>query len=393
MAGDIPREWLRPERNGRIPETVTAADLMTSELPPVRWGVRGVLPEGVTLLAGKPKLGKSWLALGLCVAVAAGGVALGTRQVEQGDVLYLALEDNRRRLQKRLGKMLCGPAPEGLEIATSWPKLDEGGVEALGAWLGEHPEARLVAVDTLAKIRPRTRGQNVYQEDYAALEELLPLAAEHEVAIVVVHHTRKMAAADPLDEISGSTGLTGGVDGVLVLKRDRGKADAVLHVDGRDIEEPAEYALKWDAETAGWTTVGDAEEYRLNKERREIVELLELEDEPMGPKAVANALDKDYTAVRQLMSRMHKDGQLSQEGYGKYVPSRGPGHTAHTSHSSTDGSGVTTVTSVTPPYRENPNGRRLSADEANERVEQLKSQGMREDYAVAEVMKRMQRED
>ena len=393
MAGDIPREWLRPERNGRIPETVTAADLMTSELPPVRWGVRGVLPEGVTLLAGKPKLGKSWLALGLCVAVAAGGVALGTRQVEQGDVLYLALEDNRRRLQKRLGKMLCGPAPEGLEIATSWPKLDEGGVEALGAWLGEHPEARLVAVDTLAKIRPRTRGQNVYQDDYAALEELLPLAAEHEVAIVVVHHTRKMAAADPLDEISGSTGLTGGVDGVLVLKRDRGKADAVLHVDGRDIEEPAEYALKWDAETAGWTMVGDAEEYRLNKQRREIVELLELEDEPMGPKAVANALDKDYTAVRQLMSRMHKDGQLSQEGYGKYVPSRGPGHTAHTSHSSTDGSGVTTVTSVTPPYRENPNGRRLSADEANERVEQLKSQGMREDYAVAEVMKRMQRED
>ena len=245
MASDIPREWLRPERNGRIPETVTAADLMATELPPVRWGVRGVLPEGVTLLAGKPKLGKSWLALGLCVAVAAGGVALGTRQVEQGDVLYLALEDNRRRLQKRLGKMLCGPAPEGLEIATAWPKLDEGGVEALGAWLGEHPEARLVAVDTLAKIRPRTRGQNVYQDDYAALEELLPLAAEHEVAIVVVHHTRKMAAADPLDEISGSTGLTGGVDGVLVLKRDRGKADAVLHVDGRDIEEPAEFALKW----------------------------------------------------------------------------------------------------------------------------------------------------
>jgi RecA-family ATPase len=119
MAGDIPREWLRPERNGRIPETVTAADLMAAELPPVRWGVRGVLPEGVTLLAGKPKLGKSWLALGLCVAVAAGGVALGTRQVEQGEVLYLALEDNRRRLHKRLGKMLCGPAPDGLEIATS----------------------------------------------------------------------------------------------------------------------------------------------------------------------------------------------------------------------------------------------------------------------------------
>jgi len=317
MARDIPREWLRPERNGRIPEIVTAADLMAAELPPVRWGVRGVLPEGVTLLAGKPKLGKSWLALGLCVAVAAGGVALGTRQVEQGDVLYLALEDNRRRLQKRLGKMLCGPAPEGLEISTSWPKLDEGGVEALGAWLGEHPEARLIVVDTLAKIRPRTRGQNVYQDDYAALEELLPLAAEHEVAIMVVHHTRKMAAADPLDEISGSTGLTGGVDGVLVLKRDRGKADAVLHVDGRDIEEPAEYALKWDAETAGWTIVGDAGEYRMSEERKDIIGVLVEAGEFLSPGEVADVLGKPRNTIKQRLWHMAQDRQVDNRN-GKY---------------------------------------------------------------------------
>jgi hypothetical protein len=309
----VPEEFRKVPK----PETVTAADLMSAELPPVRWGVREVLPEGVTLLAGKPKLGKSWLALGLCVAVAAGGVALGTRQVEQGDVLYLALEDNRRRLQKRLGKMLRGPAPEGLEIATAWPKLDEGGVEALGAWLVEHPEARLVAVDTLAKIRPRTRGQNVYQEDYAALEELLPLAAEHEVAIVVVHHTRKMAAADPLDEISGSTGLMGGVDGVLVLKRDRGKADAVLHVDGRDIEEPAEYALKWDAKTAGWTIVGDAEEYRMSEERKEIFGVLTEADEFLSPGEVADALGKPRNTIKQRLWRMAQDGQVENQN-GKY---------------------------------------------------------------------------
>lgn len=317
MAGDIPREWLRSKRNGQIPETVTAADLMLAELPPVRWVVPGVLPEGVTLLAGKPKLGKSWLALGLCVAVAAGGVALGTRQVEQRDVLYLALEDNRRRLQKRLGKMLCGPAPSELEMATAWPKLDEGGVEVLEAWLGEHPEAGLIAIDTLAKIRPRTRGQNVYQEDYAALEELLPLAAQHEVAIVVVHHTRKMAAADPLDEISGSTGLTGGVDGVLVLKRDRGKADAVLHVDGRDIEEPAEYALKWDAETAGWTIVGDAEEYRMSEERKAILSVLNEADEFLSPGEVADILDKPRNTIKQRLWRMAQDGQVENRS-GRY---------------------------------------------------------------------------
>jgi len=84
------------------------------------------------------------------------------------------------------------------------------------------------------------------------------------VAILVVHHLRKMSADDPLDEISGSTGLTGGVDGILVLKCDRGAADAYLHVTGRDIEEDQEYALHWDQEVAGWSLVGDADEFRLS---------------------------------------------------------------------------------------------------------------------------------
>jgi len=378
----VPEEF----RKAPKPETVTAADLMSAELPPVRWCVRGVLPEGVTLLAGKPKLGKSWLALGLCVAVAAGGVALGTRQVEQGGVLFLALEDNRRRLQKRLGKMLCGPAPTGLEMATTWPKLDEGGVEALRAWLVEHPEARLVAVDTLAKIRPRTRGQNIYQEDYAALEELLPLAAEHEVAIVVVHHTRKMTAADPLDEISGSTGLTGGVDGVLVLKRDRGKADAVLHVDGRDIEEPAEYALKWDAETAGWTIVGDAEEHRTSEIRKAILEVVSNTDEPIGPTDVADALDESVNKIKQRMYQMSKDGELRVVSRGRYViGSHNLRNLPNLNHEK-----VTNVMEGMDPHNQN-GYHSLSADEGNEWVQRRIDAGMREEDAVKALMNMMQR--
>ena len=145
----------------------------------------------------------------------------------------------------------------------------------------------------------------------------MPLAAEHEVAIVVVHHTRKMAAADPLDEISGSTGLTGGVDGVLVLKRDRGKADAVLHVDGRDIEEPAEYALKWDAETTGWTIVGDAEEYRISEERKEILGVLVEANEFLSPGEVADVLGKPRNTIKQRLWRMAQDGQVENRN-GKY---------------------------------------------------------------------------
>jgi RecA-family ATPase len=95
------------ETNGK-PATFTAAELMAMELPPVRWVIPDILPEGVTFLAGKPKMGKSWMALGLGIAVATGGVALGTKQVEQGEVLYLALEDNRRRIHNRLNKLLSG---------------------------------------------------------------------------------------------------------------------------------------------------------------------------------------------------------------------------------------------------------------------------------------------
>jgi AAA domain len=111
---------------GRI---FTAAELMAQEFPAVRWAVPKVIPQGVTILAGKPKMGKGWFVLGAGVAISTGGVALGKVPVEQGDCLYLALEDNRRRLQGRLDKLLVGtPPPVHLHIATEWPRFDEGGV-------------------------------------------------------------------------------------------------------------------------------------------------------------------------------------------------------------------------------------------------------------------------
>jgi hypothetical protein len=304
----------------------TACELMEMELPPVTWVVPDVLPEGVTILGGKPKMGKSWMAYGLAVAVATGGVALGTKQVERGEALYLALEDNPRRLRKRLGKVLRGePAPEGLHIWTRLPQLDEGGVEEIEGWLVEHPDARLVVVDTLAKVRPRQRGQHLYSEDYAALERLLPLAADHGVSILVVHHLRKMDADDPLDTISGSTGLSGGVDGTLILKRDRGKADAVLFADGRDVEEPAQLALTWDRNLASWSIVGNADEYRISEARAKIIRVLEDFGSSMTPTEVADVLGEKVNNVKQNLWRMAGDGQLvSNEG--RYSVTSNPGN-------------------------------------------------------------------
>src|SRR5215208_5039887 len=313
-------EWYK--RSHTPPQGMTAAELMEMEFEPTRWVVPEVLPEGLSLLVGKPKKGKSWMALGMCESVATGGVAFGVKHVEQGDALYLALEDNRKRLKRRLKKILNGAsAPDNMYLRTEWPRLDEGGAEQLDAWLTEHPDARLVVIDTLAKIRNEARGQNIYAEDYAALEQLLPLAAKHGVGIVVVHHLRKMAASDPLDEISSSTGLTAGVDGFLILRRTPGSKGPTLYVDGRDIEEPTEYALIWNINTATWTIEGDAEEVHLSKERGDILLTLNRSADPMTPKEVADVMPgAKYNNVKYLMWSMLGDGQLLKDSKGRYSP-------------------------------------------------------------------------
>ena len=294
----------------------TLADLDAEEFPPVRWVVPNVLPEGTILFAGKPKMGKSWFAMGIGIAVATGGVALGNVRVEKGEILYLALEDNRRRLKRRAKKLTGGdPLPANFHAATGWPRANEGGAENLRAWLTDHPGARLVIIDTLAKFRPQSKKNgDRYGEDYDATKELLHLAAEFNVCILIVHHLRKSEAeGDVMDEISGSTGLTGGVDGMMVIKRQRGQADAVLHIDGRDIEDAAELALRFDGLTAQWVLLGDAAQVAMEEGRRTILEALD----HIGPATIvelADHLERLKKTVETQVNRMLKDKQIRIAG-------------------------------------------------------------------------------
>src|SRR5207249_1521861 len=133
-----------------------------------------------------------------------------------------------------------------LHIVHEWPKLDAGGLEALDAWMERNPETRLIVVDVLKKVRPkRKKNSQLYEEDYEHLEPLQKLAQRYEVAIVVVHHTRKSAGEDVFDEISGSIGMTAAPDAVLVLHRSRSEADAEVWITGKDIEE-AHLALQFE---------------------------------------------------------------------------------------------------------------------------------------------------
>lgn len=326
---------LRPEWGDGESETpsrpvlITADALMRKTFPDPRWAVPGVFPEGLTLLVGAPKLGKSWLALNVAVAVAAGGRAIGKIAVDAGDVLFLALEDTERRLQERLVLTLQdGAAPDRLHIATAWPTLAEGAAAHLAGWLSGHPDARLVIVDTFQKLRgPISGNQYLYAGDYAAAGELKRVADRFGVALVCVHHTRKASADDPLDMVSGTAGLAGAADTTCVLRREIGRSDATLYVRGRDVPE-ADHALSFDVDRCLWTLLGDATEYRLSEARHEILNALRDAGNPLSPKVIAEALGKKPGAVRYLLHKMAKDGAIDGIG-GAYRLPLSPANTAN----------------------------------------------------------------
>ncbi len=296
----------------------TAAELMRMELPEPKWIVKGLIPEGVTLLIGKPKIGKSMFCLNLGVAVASDYEALGSLDVEQCGVLYLALEDNPRRLQKRLkmidwGQRIPVKGRAALHLYTDWPRADE---EGLRTWLSEHPEVKLVIVDTFQRFRRLTDGQrSVYADDYEAVAPLNRVAHDFGIAIILVHHQRKAAADDFLDTASSSTGLTGAVDTIAAIYRIRGEADAELKLAGRDVED-TEYAMSWDGEAGRWKLLGNAAEHRMSKERQEIYGLLKNEG-PMNATELAKKLKKNYQTCYTLLGRLADEGYVKLTKRGK----------------------------------------------------------------------------
>ena len=201
-----------------------ASDLQHEVFEPMRWVVPDILPEGLSMLAGKPKVGKSWAALDISTAVSTGGTCFGKR-VEQGDVLLLALEDTKRRLQRRITKVLGANKqnwPKRLTYATNWPRLSEGGIEFIRAWVRSVPKPRLIIVDVLERVRHRSNKAQAsqYSGDYDALMSLHAVAAEFQLSVLVLHDQRKQGAEDLMDTVSGTLGIGGAVDTMLVLGRE-----------------------------------------------------------------------------------------------------------------------------------------------------------------------------
>jgi RecA-family ATPase len=290
------------------------------EFPPLEYVIPGYVVEGLTVLAGKPKLGKSWWCYDAGIAVATGGKAMGAIDCEQGDVLYLALEDNRRRVQDRLLTLCPARKVQGinlkrLTVRTATPRIDTGLLAQLDKWRLGCERPRLIIIDVFLKVRPpRKKGEDPYSADYDAVTPLQRYASEHRLAIVLVTHTRKMAADDPLEAVSGTNGVTGAADAVLVLNRDA--KGTTLYGRGRDIEE-IETAMRFDA--GRWSILGDADEVRKSNERRKIVAVLKENGEPLGPKAIADLTGMKAANVRRLVGKMVKSGEITQPELGLYT--------------------------------------------------------------------------
>lgn len=296
------------------PTVRNAADLLKTDFKEVQWAIRGLVPEGVTIISGDPKIGKSWLVYQACIAVATGTSLWHGRPPEvQGDALMLALEDNDRRLKRRLDKLLIGlpgTIPNLLHYSTDWPRAEDG-VKEIASWLRAHPNCRLVVIDTISAFRDNDPGRkSAYAHDYVVGEMLKPLAREFSCAIVLVMHNRKQAAGDVMHKVSGTQGMTGSVDNIIILERARGDMDAKLTVDGRDIEEMKELALRLN--DGRWQFVGNVDDVQRSKERNSVIEALVSLKGKGTARSIFDELggQPKLSTVRVRLSRMVKSGEL-----------------------------------------------------------------------------------
>jgi hypothetical protein len=264
------------------------ADLQRMEFKNTKFVIPGVLPVGNIILAARPKMRKTWLALQLGMAVATGGKFLEW-QCAKGDVLFLALEDNERRIRERIrtlqtfdmtapdlsgfrywtggmsenaqGQLYVSDPQEAAETLATFPR-GEAGVDALDQYLDEFPNTSMIVIDTLQHFKGHSNNRDVYARDYEAMMPITKLAARREVLIMPVTHEKKGLAsvdsADFLEDVTGSAGNTGGADGVMSIKGKRGVQDEnesrKLYLSGRDIPHDFELDMTFDAERGGWLT-------------------------------------------------------------------------------------------------------------------------------------------
>lgn len=316
-----------------LADLVNAVDLDAMTFPPLTEHVPGLIVEGMTLLVGPPKAGKSWLGGDVACGCASGGRVLGKIAVDARPVLLVSLEDSKRRVQSRLQKIMRGqPLPKNLDVLTEvHPKVL---LATITEWLQRHRDSSpLVILDTLGKARQSSSANaNQYQEDYGFAGSIKAVIDDVPgAALVAVHHTRKQGADDFLDSVSGTQGIAGAADSVIVLSRRRKSDEGVLSVTGRDIEEN-EYAVR--TEGGLWSLDGmdildaaatvdsrreRASENKLGDRAGEALRFVNGRDSTT-PAELAKHLGIDNKMAGTVLSKLHAADRIGKPCHGLYAP-------------------------------------------------------------------------
>lgn len=335
MVPDVDRSAIPARRSAFDdgPRIRNGADLMQRHFEPTTWIVDGILPAGVSLLSGDPKVGKSFLSLQFAFAVATGCALWDGRKPEaRGRSLYLALEDNDKRMQRRISGVKLDRGQPGADMscfdyATDWPRGAEG-VDEMRTYLHANPDCRLVIIDTIAAWRDEDPGRkSAYQHDYQVGQLLKPLGREFDIAILLVTHNRKQSSDDAMQKISGTQGLLGSVDGALILeKAPRGAEHSTLVVNGRDIEDPSELAITRTA-TGFWSCLGKADEVARSAESQAVTAALVSIGGIGSARQIQEAMGEAVRigTLRMRLSRMVKRGEIMRSAMDDYcLPSSVP---------------------------------------------------------------------
>ena len=282
--------------------------------PPI---IDGLLYGGAYILAGAPKIGKSFLVAQIAYHIST-GKKLWEYEVHQGTVLYLALEDDYQRIQSRMFMMYGVEDSSNLYFATAANKIGNGLDEQLEFFINEHPDTKLIIIDTMQKIREVGGEAYSYASDYEIIGRLKQFADKHCICVLIVHHTRKQPAGDTFEMISGTTGLLGCADGSLLMqKKKRTALEATIDVVGRDQQDQILYLSK-DPNTQIWNL--DKTETELHKEPPdpvlEAVARLVTSEQPEwtgSPSELAEALDTGMAANALTKYLNVKCGRLTDE--------------------------------------------------------------------------------
>jgi hypothetical protein len=304
--------------------TTSLQETYRKDLPPPAAIIERTVYQGLTILAGPPKVGKSFLALDLANSVASGEPALGSLIVKRpGRVLYLSLEDGERRIRKRTRQMIATDQYlDRVQMVYDLPAplSDEGGLEALNHEIHDG-QYELVIVDTLVKAFPQERGaSDLFRADYRQIDALKGLADNNSVALLVIAHTRKEEAEYALNAVAGTSGLTAAADAILILAKT--SSGAKLQVISRDIDE-SEFSLVRDATTSGWKIAAEGPGPIPNDGKQRILSLLR-DQGPLTSNEIQQTLaDENGSTVRSWIRRLGDEKRIIQGLDNKYALSTG----------------------------------------------------------------------